>query len=150
MPEKIRLDLYAEEQQRLGKQQKPPGISIANPPIYIINTLPTSPCQTCYPGPSLAPIASSIPSIDVPGFRDEEGDKYYAWHESKVREEEQKEEYRKACRIMKRDYMDLKMLYQEPDPDFLIKEGVKKWPALHAVCDIDKWVRETKRIRTEE
>jgi hypothetical protein len=42
------------------------------------------------------------------------------------------------------------MLYQELDPDFLIKEGIKKWLALYVICDIDKWVRESKRIRTEE
>ena len=150
MPEKVRLDLYAEEQQRIEKQQKPPGISAVNPPIHIVNTLPTSSCQTCHPGPSVATTTSSLPSIDIPGFRDEAVEKYCAWHESKVKEPEQKEQYQNACKIMKRDHMDLELLYQEPDPDFLIKGGVKRGPALHVVRDIGKWVRESKRVRTEE
>jgi hypothetical protein len=78
IPEKVRLDLYTEEQQQLEKQQKTPSISIATPPIHIINTLPTSSCQTCHLEPSQATTASSIPSIDIPGFRDKAVEKYCA------------------------------------------------------------------------
>jgi len=126
MPEKVRLDLYAEEQQRLEKQQKPPGTSAANPPIHIINTLPTSSCQTCHPGPSLAPTASSIPSIDIPGFRDEAVEQYCAWHQSKYKDLAKKAQYEIARDVMIEEDMDLELLYQDPDPNFLIQKVLKE------------------------
>ncbi|KAF8846810.1 hypothetical protein BDZ45DRAFT_709909 [Acephala macrosclerotiorum] len=138
MPEKIRLDLYAEEQQRLEKQQKPSSISAANAFIHIINTLPTSSYQTCHPRHSPAPTASSsIPSIDIPGFRDEA-------------DPEKKAPYATTRDIIIKENMDLEILYQDPDPTFLIEGDVKRAPALHIVRDIGKWVQKSKRRRTEE
>lgn len=78
MLEKVCLDLYAKEQQQLEKQQKTLSISTATPPIHIINTLPTSSCQTYYLEPSQATTASSIPSIDILGFQDKAVEKYCA------------------------------------------------------------------------
>jgi hypothetical protein len=151
MPEKVRIDLYAEEQQFLEKRQKDHKTSPSNvPPINIINTQPTPSCQTCYPGPSQATNESAMRSIDIPGFRDEAVEKYCAWHQSKVRELAQKQEYQKACDIMIGEYIDLELIYQEPDPEFLIAGGVKRGPALHIVRDISKWVGECKRIRTDD
>lgn len=84
--------------------------------------------------------------INIPGFRDEAVEKYYAWHQSKVREPAQKQEYQKACDIMIGEYMDLELIY----PEFLITGGVKRGPALHIIRDIGKLVGECKRIRTDE
>jgi len=144
MPEKVRLDLYAEEQQRLEKQQKHSGISVASPPINIMNTLPTLSCQTCQPGPLKATTELTMCSIGIPGFRDEAVERYCAWHKSKVRRLAQKQQYQKACDIMIEEDMDLELIYQEPDPQFLITGGVKRGPALHIVRG------ECKRIRTDE
>ncbi|PQE03476.1 urea carboxylase protein [Rutstroemia sp. NJR-2017a BBW] len=106
--------------------------------------------QTCHPGPSQVTNESAIRSIDIPGFRDEAVEKYCAWHQSKVRKPAQKQEYQKACDIMIGECMDLELIYQEPDPEFLITGGVKRGPALHIVRDIGKWVGECKRIRIDE
>jgi hypothetical protein len=79
MPEKVRLDLYVEEQQFLGRRQKDRKTSISNvPPINIINTQPILPCQTCHPGPSQVINESAIRSINIPGFRDKAVEKYCA------------------------------------------------------------------------
>lgn len=79
-----------------------------------------------------------IPSIDIPGFRDEAVEKYCAWHQSKVKSAAQKEQYQKACNIIIQEDMDLELIYKEPDPDFLMRGGVKRGPALHIVRDISK------------
>jgi hypothetical protein len=46
--------------------------------------------------------------------------------------------------------MDLGLMRQNPNPDFLIKKGVKRRIAEHLVGDIDYWVEKVKRARTEE
>jgi hypothetical protein len=48
------------------------------------------------------------------------------------------------------DGMDLELIRQDPDPDFLINGGVKRGIALHVVRDIEDWVKRHKRAETEE
>ena len=71
-----------------------------------------------------------------------------AWQQSQ--DPEEKEAYQKACKVMKHDSMDLELIHRNPDPEFLIKGGVKRGIALHIVGDIEDWVKRLKRTATEE
>lgn len=46
--------------------------------------------------------------------------------------------------------IDLELIYQEPDPGFLITGGVKRGPALHIIHNIGKWVKDYKQIRIDK
>lgn len=46
--------------------------------------------------------------------------------------------------------MDLELICQDPNPDFLTEKGVLPGVAKHIVGDIDYWVKNIKRARTEE
>ena len=48
------------------------------------------------------------------------------------------------------DGMDLELIRRDPNPDFLIKKGVKRGTAERVVSDIDYWVKKCKRAETEE
>jgi hypothetical protein len=88
-------------------------------------------------------------SLSIPGFRDKASDEYTAWHESQYENSTDKEEYQKARHVMKENAMTLQLLYRDPDPDFLIKGGVKRGAALHIVNDIELWLHKCKRVRTK-
>jgi hypothetical protein len=62
----------------------------------------------------------------------------------------QKVEYEQAGQEILAQRMDLGLIRQNPNPDFLIKKGVKRGIAEHLVGDIDYWVEKVKRVRTEE
>jgi hypothetical protein len=61
-----------------------------------------------------------------------------------------KVEYQKACDVIIEDGVDLELIRRDPNPDFLIKRGVKRGIAELVVGDIDFWVEKYKRARTEE
>jgi hypothetical protein len=127
MPEKVRPDLYPEEQQLLERRQKDHKTSPPNmPPINII--LPESFYQTSYPGSSSArtPALDSFSTfapfkhLDISGPRDKLTDEYCAWQESQVEEPEQKSAYQEACKVMKDNCIDLGLIYRNPNPKKLI------------------------------
>jgi hypothetical protein len=88
VPQKIRDELYAEEQQSLERHQKTTRTSIAShPPITITNVLPTPSYQTSH----LVSSATGTPALDmplestpieplgVPSFLDEQVEDYCTW-----------------------------------------------------------------------
>jgi hypothetical protein len=42
------------------------------------------------------------------------------------------------------DGMDLELIHQDPNPEFLIKGGVKRGATLHVMSDIEDWVKRYK------
>jgi len=46
--------------------------------------------------------------------------------------------------------IDLGLIYQDPDPQFLIDGGVPKGAALHIIHNIEEFVRGSKRVRRAE
>ena len=88
--------------------------------------------------------------INLPGYRDEAVKEYCTWQKSQVKEPELKVQYQKACDAIIADGMDLELIHRKPDPEFLIKSGVKRGIAEHVVGDIDYWVKKYKRAETEE
>jgi hypothetical protein len=157
VPEEIRQQLYAEEQQRLERHQRGPNISSSNlPPIHITNMLPTSSSQTSNqlssvstPAHTIQPKLAMIIHLDVPGCLDEQVEDYCTWQQSRVKKPALKLEYQKACDLMIDDGMDLGLIRRDPDPKYLIEKKIKRGVAEHIVGDIDEWVKECKRARTE-
>jgi len=159
VPEDVREELYTEEQKSLERNQKVSGTSTATPStIHITNVLP-SPSG---PVSHLASVTGSpVPDmplrqhtadgrLNIPGFRDDAVKEYYAWQQSQVKEPALKAAYNTACSVILEEGMDLELIREDPDPDFLVKRGVKRGIARQVVRDIDYWARNIKQSRTEE
>ena len=75
---------------------------------------------------------------------------YCVWQQSQVKEPALKAEYQTACDVILEEGMDLELIREDPDPDFLVKRGVKRGITRQVVRDIDHWARNIKQPRTEE
>jgi hypothetical protein len=131
-------------------QLVPPTASL--PPINInvhqIPSLGSLPAET--PALDMPSISIPIHRLDIPGFRDEAVEDYCSWQQSKVKKPTLKVEYKKACDMIIEAGMDLELIHQDPNPEFLIERGIKRGIAQRVVGDIDEWVQKYKRARTEE
>jgi hypothetical protein len=96
------------------------------------------------------PSISSIKRLNIPGPLDEAVEEYCTRQQSRFTKPKVKEEYQKACNIIIEDCMTLELIYQDPDPKYLTDQGIKRGVAEHIVRDIDNWVQNHKRARTEE
>ena len=148
VPEDIREQLYAEEDQRRDRQaagRSGGSMSRASlPPITITNVLPPhsgqSPSTTSTSSaPSSMERASRRMSLDIPGPRDLAVVAYSQWQQSNVADEAQKTEYQKACDITLLEMLDLEQLHEDQDYDFFIQNGVKRGVARRYVRDIGRW-----------
>ena len=156
VPESIRQQLYAEEQQWVERRQKQTGTSAPNfPPINITNVLPPQSSQSST-GPSQAvnnadplSIAPEVTRLEVPGLRDVAVKTYSKWQQSNVDDDELKLDFQKACDVTLADGLDLEQLHEDQDFDFLIGKGVKRGIARRFVRDIDRWVKKHKRSVVE-
>lgn len=87
VPEDIRQQLYAEEQQQVERQQKTTKASVPSlPPITITNVLPGTP-HSIATQPVVTP---STPRLVIPGFLDTALEEYSGWQQSRVRSESRK------------------------------------------------------------
>jgi hypothetical protein len=159
IPKHIRDQLYAEDQQRLRGHQRANSASAANfPPINITNVLPGQSHQTPplgyspagTPAPDMPQAPMSINRLDIPGTRDEAVEEYYAWQQKQVKRQDLKAEYQKACDYIIKDGMDLELIHQDQNPDFLEKRGIKRGIALRVVGDIGHWVKKYKKDETRD
>jgi hypothetical protein len=138
VPEDIRQQVYAEEHQQHERQQKKANSTVmGHPPIHITNVLP-GPNQK---QPDQA-VATSMPRLDIPGFLDAAVEKYSDWQQSRVRREDQKDEIRKLCDIALDHGLDLQQLYDDQDPDFFTKQGIKVGIARRFIRDIGYWIEQ--------
>jgi hypothetical protein len=138
VPEDIRQQVYAEEQQQLERhRKKTDSVMSGHPPIHITNVLPGPPHQL-----SNQAVAPSMPRLDIPGFLDTAVETYSEWQQSRVRREDQKDEIRKLCDIALDQGLDLQQLYDDQDPDFFIKQDVKVGIARRFIRDIGYWVEQ--------
>jgi hypothetical protein len=55
-----------------------------------------------------------------------------------------KAKYQKACDYIIEDGLDLELIHQDQNPDFLTKRGIKRGIALRIVGDIGYWVKKCK------
>ncbi|KAL1598076.1 hypothetical protein SLS59_007086 [Nothophoma quercina] len=147
VPEVVRGQLYAEEQQRHERRTAATNVATPGfPPITITNVMP-SPSPT---RGSMSTISASgtptseklLPgrvSLGIPGPRDVAVVAYSEWQRSNVVDEAQKVEYQKACDATLQDMLDLEQVYEDQDVDFYTQKGVKRGVARRFISDIPRW-----------
>jgi hypothetical protein len=144
MSDMIREQLYAEEQQYLGRKQRDTSFLTNGIPINI-NVLPTQPSlASVTTAPSTTPPLSDghhTNNLNIPGPRDDAVKEYTEWQESNVTDGKLKADFRKACNVALENGLDLVQVYKDQDPDFFIKHGVKIGIARHFVDDISVWAK---------
>jgi hypothetical protein len=147
VPEDIRRQLYDEEKKSLERHKKTTTPSAASLPPINITVLP-APAGT--PAPDMPSKSTPNDRLDIPGYLDEQVEDYFAWHQSRVKKRAWKEDYEKAYDVMIKHGKDLDQIRWNPNPKFLIDEGVLEGTAERVVSDVDYWFETTKRRRTEE
>jgi hypothetical protein len=98
----------------------------------------------------MASNSAPINCLHIPGPRDEALEDYCAWQQSQVKSPGLKAEYQKACDAIIEDGLDLEQIHKDPNPEFLIKNGVKRGIAHRVVEDIDYWVKRYKQTESED
>ncbi|CAN9251087.1 unnamed protein product [Alternaria alternata] len=138
VPEDIRQQLYAEEQQQLERHQRTRHSALAgHAPIHITNVLP----EPSHPTSGSTEVQAK-PRLDVPGFLDAAVEEYSDWQQSRVRREDQKVDIRNMCDMALEHGLDLQQLHDDQDPDFFISRGIKIGVARRFIRDIEYWVQQ--------
>ncbi|OQD97695.1 hypothetical protein PENSOL_c011G11389 [Penicillium solitum] len=125
----VREQLYVEENQRLDKKKKAAENSTTSsvcPPINI-NVLPARSSQQSIKPPASDAMASGpgcTKSIIIDGLLDVAVDEYTEWQQSRI--------------------------YEDQDPGFFVKHGVKVGAARRFVRDIGLWVKRRKEVACNE
>ncbi|CAI7611190.1 unnamed protein product [Penicillium pancosmium] len=128
--EKVREELYVEEQQRLEKNDRKGGHILGNgipyPPIHI-NVHPSQSAATGSDISATQTDADSkvLNSLDIPGSRDKAVKEYSEWQVSNITDDTLKAAYRQFCDLMLENNLDLEQVFQDQDPEFFIRKGVK-------------------------
>ncbi|KAF3031308.1 hypothetical protein E8E12_000474 [Didymella heteroderae] len=137
VPDDVRQQLYAEEQQKLERHQRASYRAPAgHPPIHITNVLPGSSHSM-----TGSAEAQAKPRLDVPGFLDAAVEEYSNWQQSRVMREDQKDDIRNTCDMALEHGLDLQQLHDDQDPDFFISRGIKLGVARRFIRDIGYWVQ---------
>jgi hypothetical protein len=150
VPEDVREQLYAEEQQRREQQSTKISVPIPSlPPINITNVLPTQPHKSHLPSvvdntATAQKQTPENPRLDIPGPRDAAVIAYSEWQQSNVVNDALKEEFQKACDATLEDGLDLEQIYEDQDPGFFVQSGIKRGVARRFVSDIDGWAKRYK------
>jgi hypothetical protein len=148
VPEYVREQLMAEEQQRLERQPRATACSTPYPPINITNVLPHASPSPATDSVELIRTLSTKPaevaSLEIPGPRDVAVTMYGEWQQSNVVGEKLKSEFRKVCDVALEEGLDLEQIYEDQDPGFFIQSGVKRGIARRFVSDIEGWVKQYK------
>jgi hypothetical protein len=114
------------------------------PPININNFLPAGLSQQSMPLPvaneaSRAKSACAEPII-VHGLLDVAVEEYTEWQQARVSNESFKDNINKAPDVTLEHCLDLMQIYEDQDPEFFIRRGVKLGAARRFVRDIGHWV----------
>lgn len=115
VPEMLREQLYAEQQEHAQKKHKTSSHDASGlPPITINNVLPGSSAGALSVSQPEAAVASSKASsprdLDLPGFRDVALDEYSEWHQSRVFDARLKADFRKARDVALENALDLDLI----------------------------------------
>lgn len=146
IPDNVREQLYAEENQRLEKKKTSNHSSIGSmcPPININNFLPARSSQQSVPSPfanEASPAKSAyVEPIIVHGLLDVAVGEYTEWQQSRVSNEAFRDNIAKARDVALENCFDLMQVHKDQDPDFFVKHGVKLGAARRFVEDIGYWV----------
>ena len=148
VPEDIRQQLYAMAEETLERHKKSTTSVASIPPIPI--TITVLPALAGIPAVDVPLKGTPTDRLNIPGYLEDHVGDYSAWHQCRVRTEEWKQDCKKAGDVIIKHRVDLDQIRQNPDPQFLINEGVSKGTAKRFVSDIDYWFETTKRRRIEE
>ncbi|KAJ5475378.1 hypothetical protein N7539_008444 [Penicillium diatomitis] len=75
--------------------------------------------------------------LEIPGLRDLAVAEYSDWQQSQVDDEKLKAEFRKARDATLEDGLDFMQVHEDQDPEFFIKNGVKRGIARRFIGDIE-------------
>lgn len=138
VPEDVRQQLYAEDQQQLERRHKAIQSGPAShAPIHITNVLPGPSHPT-----SISAEAQAKRRLEVPGFLDAAVEDYSDWQKSRVRGYDQKDDIQNMCDMALEHGLDLQQLHDDHDPDFFISRGIKIGVARRFIRDISYWVQQ--------
>jgi hypothetical protein len=153
VPEIVRQQLYAEQQERSQREHKAPnGDGNGHPPITINNVLPTSTGLSTgreATGTASTPEASKPRDFELPGFRDVALHQYSEWHQSRVFDTNLKEDFKRAWDVALENALDLDVIHEGNDPNFFEQQGVKRGTAKRFVRDIWRWLKRHKAQDTD-
>lgn len=155
VPDSVREQLFAEETQRLDKTKKGGENSTTGsmcPPINI-NVLPAgSSHQSVQPSANngVPTESSCTKSITIDGLLDVALDEYTEWQQSRVSNEAFRDNLNKARDVALQNCLDLMQIYEDQDPGFFVKYGVKLGTARRFVRDIGLWVKRCKEASCNE
>lgn len=111
IPDNVREQLYAEERERLSKQNKSANGSAGSmPPQININILPTQSSQPVISSSwrtEATPISDQADYLDIPGPREAVVEEYANWHLSRVNSDSYKENIMRARDIALENCLDL-------------------------------------------
>jgi hypothetical protein len=153
VPDSVREQLYAEENQRVDKNKKAADNSAIGsmcPPININNFLPAGTSQQSTPPLSAneaTPAKSSCPEpIMIYGPLDVAVEEYAEWQLSRASNEMFRDNINKARDVTLENCLDLMQVHGDQDPDFFVKHGVKVGAARRFAHDIGLWVKRRKEV----
>jgi hypothetical protein len=86
----------------------------------------------------------------VDGLLDVAVDEYTEWQQSRVSNETFRENINKARDVTLENCLDLMQIYEDQDPGFFVKHGVKVGAARRFVRDIGLWVKRRKEATCNE
>lgn len=146
IPNNVRDQLYAEEHQRLSRQNKSSNKAPSGSPLPQINihVLPTQSSQSLVSTSWGTEAVKSTTQDDfshITGSVEVVVEEYANWHLSRVSTDSYKENFRKARDIALEYCFGLEQIRAE-DPDFFVKQGVKLGVARMFVGQTSRWVKE--------
>ncbi|GFF61848.1 conserved hypothetical protein [Aspergillus udagawae] len=152
IPETIREQLYAEEQQQIGRRQKAPDLPGAGFPPININVLPTESFQPLVSSSGDPPSRiEQLRSMKIPEPFEVALEEYTQWHLTRVSTASSRENIMRAHDIALENCLDLKQILSDNDPEFYHKQGVKIGVARRFADDIPLWLEDREnRNDTEE
>lgn len=113
------------------------------PPINI-NVLPAGSSQQSMPPPANDAMPAKpgyAESIMVHGLLDVAMEEYTEWQRSRVSNKTFRDNINKARDVTLENCLDLMQIYEDQDPGFFVKHGVKVGAARRFVHDIGLWVK---------
>jgi hypothetical protein len=144
IPEDIRTQLYAEEQQHLDRKRKrrhSDSSPAGHTPMIINNYIPVSPSPALSGGSKRSTLdvangSARRPCLSILGLRDDAVAAYCEWHCSKVRSQDQKQHYGLARDLTLERGFDLDLIHEDNDAQFYIERGVLEGVARQFVRDV--------------
>ncbi|KAJ6787452.1 hypothetical protein PWT90_10011 [Aphanocladium album] len=151
MPDDIKEQLYREEQQHADRVVKPKRKRSFSDEdrrptaIHVHNIVPGQAGSAAMGHETVPP----SPWLDLPGYRDDAVDQYYAWHCSQVRCGKQKENFNLARTLTKDHGYDLQLVYDARDKraQFFREFGVLEGVAIRWTRDVKKFIKQALETR---